>query len=319
MVQRREQLGNARLGFTLLEVMLAMAIGILLLGGLYVAMNVQLRYAQAGRDVVEQSKLVRGILARMSNDIVQSLGPASSTAAASGSSGAGTAAGASGAGTSGSGQSGATTGNTTTSGAGAGSASSPSNGASSNSSSTGGPVLVNLGVQGDATHLTLSASRVPREFTLGPGSDSATTSQVGISDLRRVSYWLVGGGGSAQGLAWMEYTPVTSPDALNTLPPNVPDEASHIIAEEVKSLTFSYFDGANWQDTWDGTTPGADGVTPMGPPMAIAIVLGVQMAGAKETKSYRHVVAVPGANNLQNSSANSSSATNSGSTTNTGQ
>src|SRR5438132_12359010 len=66
---------NNRQGFTLLEVLLAAAIGVLLMAALYVAMQVQLDHAQAGRDAVEQSLLVRALLRRMSNDIAPSLGP----------------------------------------------------------------------------------------------------------------------------------------------------------------------------------------------------------------------------------------------------
>ena len=94
---------------------------------------------------------------------------------------------------------------------------------------------------------------------------------------------------------------VTSDDASTLIPPNIPDEAAHVIAEEVKSLTFSYFDGSQWQDTWDSTQPGADGATPKGPPLAIAIVIGIPAPGAERTnngnlKQYRHVVAIPSAN-----------------------
>src|SRR5438876_9299783 len=67
---------NVRQGFTLLEVLLAAAIRVLLMGALYVAMQVQLDHAQAGRDAVEQSLLVRALLRRMSNDIAPTLGPA---------------------------------------------------------------------------------------------------------------------------------------------------------------------------------------------------------------------------------------------------
>jgi len=58
---------TVRQGFTLLEVLLAAAIGVLLMRLYYVAMQVQLDHAQAGRDAVEQSLLVRALLRRMSN------------------------------------------------------------------------------------------------------------------------------------------------------------------------------------------------------------------------------------------------------------
>src|SRR3954454_8013063 len=67
---------RGRAGFTLLEVLLSSAIGVLLLSGLYVAVNVQLRHAQAGRDLVERGTLARGLLARIANDISPTLAPA---------------------------------------------------------------------------------------------------------------------------------------------------------------------------------------------------------------------------------------------------
>src|SRR5216683_8261204 len=84
---------ESRKAFTLLEVLLSAAIGVLLMAALYVAMNVQLDHAQAGREAVEQSLLVRAVLRRMSNDITPSLAaelPASNTGAAgAGAAGAG--------------------------------------------------------------------------------------------------------------------------------------------------------------------------------------------------------------------------------------
>src|SRR5882672_4173861 len=87
---------TVRKGFTLLEVLLAAAIGVLLMGALYVAMQVQLDHAQAGRDAVEQSLLVRALLRRMSNDIAPSLGPALPNTASGATAGAGGAGGAAG-------------------------------------------------------------------------------------------------------------------------------------------------------------------------------------------------------------------------------
>src|SRR5262249_12985381 len=50
-----------RTGFTLLEMILALAIGLVLLGALYQFMNGQLFLAQAGRDVLEEGTLARAI------------------------------------------------------------------------------------------------------------------------------------------------------------------------------------------------------------------------------------------------------------------
>src|SRR5712692_2877610 len=64
-----------RPGFTLLEVMLAAAIGVLLMAGLYTALNLTLSHAQAGRDKVEQATLARSLFTRIAGDILNNLGP----------------------------------------------------------------------------------------------------------------------------------------------------------------------------------------------------------------------------------------------------
>src|SRR5262249_45341400 len=64
-----------RSGFTLLEVMLAAAIGVLLMAGLYTALNLTLSHAQAGRDKVEQSTVARSLFRRISSDVRTHLAP----------------------------------------------------------------------------------------------------------------------------------------------------------------------------------------------------------------------------------------------------
>ena len=73
---------------------------------------------------------------------------------------------------------------------------------------------------------------------------------------------------------------VTTDDGTNALPPDVPEGSYQLIAEEVKSLQFQYWDGSAWQDSWDGTVAGSDGSTPIGPPPAIAITIGVPAPGS---------------------------------------
>src|SRR5262245_7202467 len=68
-----------RSGYTLLEVILASAIAVGLMSGLYMAMNASLQQMQAGREVVEQSSLSRALFARITNDLTPSLGPTQPT------------------------------------------------------------------------------------------------------------------------------------------------------------------------------------------------------------------------------------------------
>jgi len=304
-----------RKGYTLLEVLLAMAISVLLLGAVYVAMNNQLHLAQAGREVVEQATLARALLARMQNDIASSANlcdPAryriqnstnsssGSTTNAGGTSPTGTSGGTSstpsasgGAGASAM-SGGSSAGSTSSNGSGTNSTSSTS---SSTSTAGNNVVTLPLGVQGDANTMNLFVSKVPREVWGTQDGDTPI-----VSDLRRISYWLAGSG-DTQGLARQEIKVATSQDAAN-LPPGIDNETSYIIADEVRSVSFSYFDGTSWNDSWDSTQLGADGITPIGPPRAIAITIGIPRPGTgptggsseKALKTYRHVVAILSAN-----------------------
>src|SRR5581483_11171339 len=146
-----------RAGFTLLEVLLATAIGAVLLGALYTALNMQLRYSQAGRDQVEHSLLVRTLLNRIASDIRLSLAPTippSSSASAGSGGGGGSSTGAGGS----------------------------SGGMSSSSSSTTPTtaVQINLGVQGQTNQITLYVSRLPTDI------DPLADNPVLGSDLRRI-------------------------------------------------------------------------------------------------------------------------------------
>jgi prepilin-type N-terminal cleavage/methylation domain-containing protein len=351
-----------RSGFTLLEVILAAAIGVLLMAALYSAFHMQLRLLSAGRDAVDESVLARSVLTRIGNDISSSL-PAFVAppykSAASGGSGGGTG---SGTGGSGSGSGSATGGSSGTGGTGATGGSSGSGSSSSSSSTTGTStgsslnattnsgnlnnlsatsaavgstsIVFNLGVQGDNNHLTLFVCRWPREVVNLPQG----TVQPVVGDVRRITYWLAGGSGSGSGLARQEVKVSTSDDALTGQAQGSGDEASMVIAEEVMSLQFRYFDGVNWQDTWDGTMAGntsGNNNTGMansnmiGPPVAIEIKISLTPPGKKPgtvdpndptVRSYRHVVALPTANfplttNSFNGNMNSN---NSGTNGNTG-
>jgi hypothetical protein len=153
-------------------------------------------------------------------------------------------------------------------------------------------------------------SRVPGDLNFTPNGQAA---QPVSSDLRRITYWQAGGNDTL-GLARQEIKLATSDDAIITVPPDIPDEPSFVIAEEVKRLQFRYFDGTSWQDTWDATAAGSTG-TPLGPPLAIEITVGVASSGSNDLapdskptwKTYRHVVAIPTANGTTPPPATSSS------------
>jgi hypothetical protein len=322
-VFRRLRAPACRRAFTLLEVLLAAGIGVLLLAALYVAVDIQLRHTQSGRDVIERSTLARALVHRMANDVAPTLAPPSPTRYQTSSS-QGSGSGGSQGGQSGTGGTGGT-GSGTPAASGAASASSSGGGTGSSSGSTSTSTSTTgsnytFTLQGDSGRLTVYLSRIPREV-LTPAAMQASDSPPLTSDLRRITYWL--GGDGSLGLARQELQLVTSDDAGTVPPDGIGSEADYVIAPEVRSLAFSYYDGSEWQDSWDGTTPGSDGVTPMGPPLAIAVVLGIVppgAAGQAAVKTYRHVIPISTANGttVQSSSSSSSSGTQStGSSTGT--
>jgi prepilin-type N-terminal cleavage/methylation domain-containing protein len=306
-------------GFTLLEVVLALAIGLVVLVGLYFALNVSLAKMELGRAIVQQSQVARGVINRIHNDISHSLGPISSytrTALTNWQNNGGATT---------SGTSGATASATTSGTSGSTSGSGSTNSSSSSTASSGGagglgPVSFNLMVQGDDSTLVVYVTRLPHDATGGQGSNDPSVIQA--PDLRRIAYWV----DSDQGLARQEIKAVTATDQLAAMPPNVNDPSTYkIIAPEVTSISFSYFDGSNWQASWDGTQLSMDGTSPQGPPVAIAITItvarGETTGDNSTTQTFRHVVAIQTANNLnpealQNAANNASSGLGS---TNTGQ
>lgn len=280
-------------GFTLLEVILSMAITMVLLYGIYTAMNINLRQAQQGRDLVERSTVARSLFARIANDIEPSLGlpdPGLFRSTDSGSSSTG--------GTSTGASTGSTTGATT-------------------GGATGGteeelledPANVRLlAVQGDIETLRMFVSRVPREAYVErntleeqEGNEFQEGDQI-LSDQREIVYWFIPDlGNGSGGLARQEVKLVTADLESEPLAMGTAEEENYLLSSEVRSVTFSYWDGTSWLEEWDGTQLGADGVTPQGPPLAIEIIIELQFPGPTpeslpKTHTFRHVVHIPTAN-----------------------
>jgi prepilin-type N-terminal cleavage/methylation domain-containing protein len=326
MCRQRENGRARRGGYTLLEVLLAMAIAVMLLAGLYAAMSVQLHHAEAGREVVQQATLARALLSRIRQDITAAtnLPDASryrlqqtknnSQGGGSGQSGAAGTTGAGGTSTPAAGAGGGTNaGTTNNSGT---SASDPSTTSGGLTAADGSTVTWVYGIQGDSATLNLFVSKLPRELLT---SDALTGDMPVplVSDLRRISYWMAD---STNGLARQEVKVETAQD-LAALPPAVSDESTVKYTPEVHTIQFSYFDGTNWQESWDSTTLGADGITPIGPPRAVAVRIEVVQAApgggpaGERVKAYRHVVFIPSANGattMQQPTGNSSTTTGSG-------
>lgn len=266
------RLRHRRTGYTLLEVLLALGIALLLLGGLYVSMDVQIRLAQAGRDRIEESALARALLTKIGKDVSAALTPIRASEAATGSGGVAA--------------------NSSTSTGSSSSSTTPS----SESSMTEGTVNLNVvtpfngGVQGQFDQLVLFTNRVPGVGRTDAEIDSAPN---GGADARRVTYWLV----EDKGLARQEISRLSGDDDGTRVPPDVNEPESFVIAREVVGLEFSFYDGSGWVDQWDGTQAGDDGATPIGPPRAVKIILRIAAPQNRErVKTFTHVVAIQSAN-----------------------
>lgn len=207
-----------RSGYTLLEVSLAIGIGLLLLAALYVALDVQLRYMSSGRRAVAEAQLARGLLNRVAADLRNSLAmlpttPTAESAAAS--------------------ATGATTANASGSGSGDSSSGTDSNAASGQ---------FGFGLLGDSQQMTLFLTGPPRLH------QAVMETQLGYCDQRRVLYALVPG----QGLVRQEVRNVAGDDGSD------PTVTADVLAQEVVELQFRYFNGSTgaWEEQWDGSVAG---------------------------------------------------------------
>ncbi|HMP03276.1 MAG TPA: type II secretion system protein GspJ [Gemmatales bacterium] len=208
-----------RAGYTLLEVVVSISIGLLLLAALYVALDVQLRYMASGQRAVAEAQLARGLLNRVAADVRASLAmlPTAPTVAAA-------------------------TGGT------AGSATETEGEEDETMQGDTGATQTavygqySFGLIGDGQQMTLFTSALPRL-----GSAQLET-QLGMADQRRIVYGLVPG----QGLVRQEVRNVASDDAFD------PSASGEVLAPEVVALEFRYFDGLTgaWQTQWDGSVSG---------------------------------------------------------------
>src|SRR5262245_36450222 len=145
-----------RAAYTLLELILAMLIGMLLMLALYVMLSAQLTNAQKGRDSIREATVVRAILATIADDIAVSLGtydPQKSVA----------------------------------------SSSSGTNSAMASQATASTTPPFNYGIEGDDSTLTLNISPVPREQLAPDKLRLDTTTVPTVSGLRRTTYWVVEG------------------------------------------------------------------------------------------------------------------------------
>ncbi|MFO0896297.1 MAG: prepilin-type N-terminal cleavage/methylation domain-containing protein [Pirellulales bacterium] len=191
--------------------------------------------------------------------------------------------------------------------------------ASGTSGSTTTTTTLITGLYGTAYSLQFDLARVPRvdEWTVmpaGPAASLATLTQPGLdrtSEVKTVAYMLLTGsplggtmpasttglGQTATGLVRTERDRATAAYARSGATLNVSSGKQELLAPEVTSLAFRYFDGTSWYTAWDSTQM-------QGIPTAVEIQLGIRSSktrtGSPEEVSAPAVAgaAAPAANSL---------------------
>ena len=269
-----------RPAFSLLEMLLALALAMVVLLGLYLTLSTYITNAHIGRDTLAEGETGRSIMARFTNDITNQVGAQDTRSMPDYSAVT---------------QQAATTDPAAT----------PMSGTTPMPMTPVDSVIYNNGIWGDTNSLILSTYRVEK-----PSGGQVVGQPQGeiTSDLRRINYWLVRSGPETIGLARREIKLATATD-IDAGAADVSEAEKYIIAREVKDITFEFFDGKSWQGSWDGAAPvSAEVNTPMGPPAAVKITVtlrrNVNKALAIDPNVtlpdivYSHVIAVPAANNF---------------------
>lgn len=276
-----------RSGFTLLEVLLASAIGVMLLGAIYVSFEMTLTRSDLVREEAARSDLIRNLINRMANDIQSTMGPLPAK------SGAGY--------TSYAGEASVLTGEEQLDPEAAAAATQPPPDGTvigdevpdaDNLETLGENIPFQAGVVGTPFEMSLFVSRVPMALTL-PDAMFMPSGTL-PADVRKVTYYMQPG----LGLCRQEMPWATAQGVRNTIGVMFP-MPTDLIAPEVVDASFEYFEGGVWIGEWDGANLMTDGNSVIGPPRAIAVNLIMEFPernGQFSQRIIRQVFAVRSAN-----------------------
>lgn len=271
----------SRRGFTLLEIVLALGLSSLLLAALYTALQMHWSSSALGHVEMERSQVARMLFLRIETDlrsvVFRDSALTSSTEGGSSSSSTSTSGGSTS--SSGSSTSGNSSSTGSTSSGSSGSAGSSSTGASTGSTSSSSTTTTTenystqkTGLFGDAQTLVVHCSLPSQATNLSAASASNTNGAVTgyvRSDMQSVAYFLAGSGstlaqqlsgsatsalGQSSGLARLQgdRMAMQAADESGDLSPMA--SGVKLIAPEVASISFEYFDGVSWTTTWDSAT-----------------------------------------------------------------
>ena len=286
----RKPTQSIRYGYSLLELMLALALSAVVAGMLGIVIQNYLVNQTRGRDSVAQAQLARAVLNMIAEDIRTTVRfqpfdtsgleqmLASDTggggAAAAGGQGGGVTAGAGGA------ASGSTGGGQPSAGSGGGASSTSGGSAASSTTETVAPLPP--GIYGSSTSIEIDVSRLPRPDEYFPRIGDVALGSMGDmpSDIKTVGYYvqspridgvmdpltqltqeqlLVGNATVSEpngGLVRRAVDRAVTQYAYEAGQSDQLLRTGELVAPEVIALEFSYFDGATWQTQWDGSQQG---------------------------------------------------------------
>lgn len=269
-----------RSGFTLFEVLIAMSLSILLIAAVYVSFDLYWKLRTAGEEEVQRAQVARAVLQRIELDIR------------------------------------AVTFQETSGDESADSESPDEEDDGTTEITITDPAEAysrgNAGLVGDATNLVLSVS-LPQSHANYAAFDDEAALGLRTSDLRSVTYLLAGEGlGDLQeavaerftataeggdstviGLARLEGDRLTLQQADMATDVDLLADQARLLAPEIKSLLFEYFDGYEWQEEWDSSLYGSL-------PIAVRITIGFPSDDQTTTETdagepivYRLTVLIP--------------------------
>ncbi len=314
LLQRPRRRRSARAGLTLLEVLLAAGLGVILLGAIYAAIEQSWRFTRSGRIELERQQIARAVLRRIELDLRGTMYTPQLTseedAGAVDDSGLAAAMASAGLNSSGSvassnsGSTGSSSGSTGSSGSGSGS--STGSGSTSTTTEEEGEVswTASVGIRGSMTELVIDVSHTKpvavTDVTASPLSTDLQTVTYGIgnSDALVLSTGATGplARSDADGFGLMRrqgdrssITPTGDGGGTST-------GSTQLLAPEINSIQFRYFNGLSWETEWDSVTneglPRAVEVTIVfEPPPATGRLLASPVSAS--STQHRRVIAIP--------------------------
>jgi len=267
----RTSLGRGASGFTLVEVLLALALAVILMASIYTALDIYRQVSSSGREDVDRSQLARALQRKITVDVRSVIFTPPKQ---------------------------------------------QDQGGEEMQAADEGEEIVNeieiidpsdaiastaKGVVGDAESLVLHISKPPRGLNYTtPDTAAGRSVTARNSDLVSVTYLLASPDGGPlhqaayaqagkSGLARLEGDRLVMDTADAGGDVAELARTTHLLAEEVVSLQFRYFDGVEWLNAWDSTQSEKL-------PRAIEVMIGLRSKLSAEDATpqlYRFVIAVP--------------------------